>query len=97
MVAELQIIYFEFLLENIFYRTKSKLPLTENSNNTNTDNNKCQGKKKKRIKYEHIPVFSFRYKLAFSKTEEDHFKDQITKYKSITKLLIEISGYLIES
>ena len=56
--------YFEFNLENIFYRKESKLEAYENESPT-----------RETIDPNNQPVFSFRYKFGFNKQEEIQFKE----------------------
>ena len=59
-------IFCEFMLENIFYRKDSK----------------CKSYKPQigdKIEAKKIPVYSFRYKIAFNKSEEKEYSKRITK------------------
>ena len=76
-----QRIFCEFMLENIFYRKDSMYK-------------SYKPEKGDKIECENIPVYSFRYKLAFNKSEETAYFKKITKKHAKASILSDISEYL---
>ena len=69
------------MLENIFHRKDSMYK-------------SYKPEKGDKIECENIPVYSFRYKIAFNKSEEKEYSKKITEKHVKSKIVILISEYL---
>ena len=73
-------IYFEAQIENVFFRKQSEFE----SYTLSDDKVECNN----------IPVFSFRYKNTFCKSEEKEFKNTLNKTAVYAQLCSQISAFL---